>query len=298
MGGPRPDGCHNDTRLSSTAAHRRVGVATAGNEATLPVVGWSRSEAVRSSIHCRAVKRLVAFRSGGRACERGFPLYRRQQLVLVWMAAVCAVAPVTARASSAEREAIRKAVDTLLSQPPLLGTRASVEVVSLDDGAVIYSRGADEALNPASNTKLVTAAAALLRLGPEFRFTTDLLVDKPLDRLGRVHTLYVRGRGDPTWNTERLYGLAADLWHRGIRQIGEIVLDDSYFDAEKWGPGWEQETTDKAYAAPVGALSLNHNAVAIYVSPGTRPGQRARVELEPDADCFVLQNKATTIRED
>ena len=97
-------------------------------------------------------------------------MYRRQQLVLVWMAAVCAVAPVTARASSAEREAIRKAVDTLLSQPPLLGTRASVEVVSLDDGAIIYSRGADEALNPASNTKLVTAAAALLRLGPEFRF--------------------------------------------------------------------------------------------------------------------------------
>ena len=76
------------------------------------------------------------------------------------------------------------------------------------------------------------------------------------------------------------------------------MLDDSYFDAEKWGPGWEQETTDKAYAAPVGALSLNHNAVAIYISPGSRPGQRARVELEPDADCFVLQNGVTTIRED
>ena len=214
------------------------------------------------------------------------------------MAVVCALAPASARASSAEREAVRKAVDALLSQPPLLGARASVEVVSLDDGAVIYSRGADQALNPASNTKLVTTAAALLRLGPEFRFTTDFLVDKPIDRRGRVRTLYVRGRGDPTWNTERLYGLAADLWHRGIRQIGEVVLDDSYFDAEKWGPGWEQETTDKAYAAPVGALSLNHNAVAIYVSPGTRPGQRARVELEPDADCFVLQNGVATIGED
>ena len=211
---------------------------------------------------------------------------------------VCALAPHAAHASSAEREAVRKAVDALLSQPPLLGARASVEVVSLDDGAVIYARGADEALNPASNTKLVTAAAALLRLGPEFRFTTDFLVDKPVDGHGRVRTLYVRGRGDPTWNTERLYALAADLWHRGVRQIGEIVLDDSYFDAEKWGPGWEQETSDKAYAAPVGALSLNHNAVAIYVSPGARAGQRARVELEPDADCFVLQNGVKTIGED
>ncbi|MFL5309067.1 MAG: D-alanyl-D-alanine carboxypeptidase/D-alanyl-D-alanine-endopeptidase [Myxococcales bacterium] len=201
-------------------------------------------------------------------------------------------------ASPAERQALRSAVDALLSQPPLLGARASVEVVSLDDGSVIYSRGADDQLNPASNTKLLTAAAALLRLGPEFRFTTDFLADRAPDRRGRLGTLYVKGRGDPTLNTERLYGLAADLWHRGIRQVGEIVLDDTYFDAEKWGPGWEQETSDKAYAAPVGALSLNHNAVAIYVSPGTRPGQRARVELEPDADCFRLQNNVTTVRED
>jgi D-alanyl-D-alanine carboxypeptidase/D-alanyl-D-alanine-endopeptidase (penicillin-binding protein 4) len=212
---------------------------------------------------------------------------------------VCALAPAQrARGASSERENVRKAMDTLLSQPPLLGARASVEVVSLDDGEVIYTRGANDALNPASNTKLVTAAAALLRLGPEFRFTTDFLIDKPLDSHGRVRTLYVRGRGDPTWNTERLYGLAAELWHRGVRQVGEIVLDDTYFDSEKWGPGWEQETSDKAYAAPVGALSLNHNAVTIYVSPGARAGQRARVEVEPDADCFVLQNKVTTIRED
>ena len=213
--------------------------------------------------------------------------------------AVCALcAAHTASASPAERQALRNAVDALLSQPPLTSARASVEVVSLDDGSVIYSRSADDQLNPASNTKLVTAAAALLRLGPEFRFTTDFLADRPPDAHGRVGTLYVKGRGDPTLNTERLYGLAADLWHRGVRQVGEIVLDDSYFDAEKWGPGWEQETSDKAYAAPVGALSLNHNAVAIYVSPGAKPGQRARVELEPDADCFVLQNNVATVRED
>jgi serine-type D-Ala-D-Ala carboxypeptidase/endopeptidase (penicillin-binding protein 4) len=213
--------------------------------------------------------------------------------------AVCALCTAyTASAASSDRQALRSAFDGLLSQAPLTGARASVEVVSLDDGSVIYSRGADEQLNPASNTKLVTAAAALLRLGPEFRFTTDLLGDRSPDGRGRVPTLYVKGRGDPTFNTERLYGLAADLWHRGIREVGEIVLDDTYFDAEKWGPGWEQETSDKAYAAPIGALSLNHNAISIYVTPGTRAGQRARVELEPDADCFVLQNNVNTVRED
>jgi len=212
---------------------------------------------------------------------------------------VCALCSAyTASAASSDWQALRSAFDALLSQPPLAGARASVEVVSLDDGSVIYSRGADDQLNPASNTKLVTAAAALLRLGPDFRFTTDFLGDRAPDRRGRVQTLYVKGRGDPTLNTERLYGLAADLWHRGVREVGEIVLDDTYFDAEKWGPGWEQETSDKAYAAPVGALSLNHNAVNIYVTPGDRAGQRARVELEPDADCFVLHNNVGTVRED
>jgi len=73
-------------------------------------------------------------------------------------------------------------VEQLLSQPPLSNARVAMQVESLDDGQVIYSRNPDELLNPASNTKLVTAAAGLLRLGPEYRFNTDYLSDKPEQR--------------------------------------------------------------------------------------------------------------------
>jgi len=112
-----------------------------------------------------------------------------------------------------------------------------------------------------------------------------------------VRVLYVRGRGDPSVNAERLVGLVADLAHRGIRQIGDIVLDDTFLDREQYGPGWEQETSDKAWAAGVGALSMNHNAVAIYITPGDRVGQRARVEIEPEArDYFILDNRTVTVR--
>jgi serine-type D-Ala-D-Ala carboxypeptidase/endopeptidase (penicillin-binding protein 4) len=213
------------------------------------------------------------------------------------IAAVCVVlASGAALASPADRDALRKAVDQLLSQPPLSSAHVSVEIASLEDGRAIYSRSADDALNPASNTKLVTAATALLRLGPEFRFTTEYFSERPLQR-GRAGTLYVRGRADPTLNTERLAAQAADLWHRGVRQVKDVVLDDSYFDAEAWGPGWEQEASDKAYAAPVGALSLNHNVVAIYVTPGARVGAPARVELEPEvAEYFHLAAHIVTVR--
>src|SRR5689334_4980541 len=212
------------------------------------------------------------------------------------MVLMLAVSPLAAKAGQADREALKKAVEQLLAQPPLSNARVALHVESLDDGQVIYSRNCDELLNPASNTKLVTAATGLLRLGPEYRFNTDYFSDKPMQR-GRIGTLYVKGRGDPSVTTERLEGLVADLWHRGVRSVGDIVLDDSFFDREEFGPGWEQETSDKAWAAGVGALSLNQNAVAIYITPGDKIGARARVEVEPDAhDYFVVDNRVATVR--
>ncbi|HUJ24612.1 MAG TPA: D-alanyl-D-alanine carboxypeptidase/D-alanyl-D-alanine-endopeptidase, partial [Myxococcales bacterium] len=210
---------------------------------------------------------------------------------------VLVLSSLPALAGQGDRDALRHAVEQLLSQPPLNTARVSVEVDSLEDGQAIVARNPDDLLNPASNTKLVTSAAALLRLGPEYRFTTDYLGDRPITR-GAVRTLYVKGRGDPSVNTERLDGLVSDLWHRGLRTVGDIVLDDTFFDREEFGPGWEQETSDKAWAAGVGALSLNHNAAEIYISPGERTGGRARIEVEPDVrDYFVIDDGVVTVRQ-
>ena len=157
---------------------------------------------------------------------------RRSPLPFLAACAACFALATSARATPADREALRKAVDQLLAQPPLLGAHISIEVDSLEDGQPVYSRSADEQLNPASNTKLITSAAALLRLGPEYRFATDYLTDRPLQR-GRAGVLYVRGRGDPSVSTERLDGLVSDLWHRGLREVRDIVLDDCYVGASE-----------------------------------------------------------------
>ena len=216
--------------------------------------------------------------------------------LVVLFAALAVALPSAARAEKADRETLRKAVELLLSQPPLSGAHVGVEVQSLDDGQVVLSKNAEDLLNPASNTKLITSAAALLRLGPEYRFSTDYLADRPLHN-GRVGTLFVKGRGDPAVTTERLDGLVTDLWHRGVRTVGDIVLDDTFFDREQFGPGWEQETSDKSWAAGVGALSLNHNSVAIYITASQRAGQRALVEVDPDArDYFIIDSNVTTVR--
>ncbi|MGI5865074.1 MAG: D-alanyl-D-alanine carboxypeptidase/D-alanyl-D-alanine endopeptidase, partial [Myxococcales bacterium] len=206
----------------------------------------------------------------------------------------------------ADREALRKAIDGIIEQTVLSQSRVGLQVVSLDDGSVVYARNADELLNPASNVKLFTTAAALARLGPEFRFDTEFLVDdqakarrprkgqSPGDIRGN---LYVRGKGDPSITTEKMWGLANELYFAGLRSVsGNLVLDDSYFDGDRIGPGFDQEDSDRAYMAPTGALSLNWNAVGVYIGPGETAGAPAVVELDPPSDFFVVENRVTTTR--
>ena len=205
-----------------------------------------------------------------------------------------ATSPALAAALSPEAtRQLRESLDRIVASAALAGARAGVLVAELESGAVVYAHDADELLNPASNVKLCTTAAALARLGPEYRFETEFRVDAP----GKAaRSLYVRGKGDPTLTTERLWAIAGELSLLGLSTVQDLVLDDSWFDAEREGPGFDQEQGDRAYLAPASALSLNFNAVAIHVAPGSRPGERGRVALEPMSDFFDLRNETVTVR--
>lgn len=211
------------------------------------------------------------------------------------VAAKAAPAAPAPGAREAQRDQMRRALEGVLARHPLTGARVGIQVVSLETGEVVYSHDSDELLNPASNVKLVTSATALALLGPEYRFATDFACADGVKAGGQCDTLYIKGRGDPSLYTERIYGIAGELLHRGIRKVGDIVVDDSYFDGEREGPGWEQEHTDKPYMAPAGALSINHNAVAMFITPGETERAKAHVELEPASDYFVVDNKVQTV---
>ena len=201
-----------------------------------------------------------------------------------------AVADAAARAEA--RKALREELVRVVAGGPLSGARAGILVESLDTGEVVYARSPDELFNPASNVKLFTAAAALARLGPEYRFETEFLVGPGS---GGAKNLYVRGKGDPTLVTERLWAVAGELSFLGVDRVGDVVLDDSWFDGERLGPGYDQERGDRAYLAPTGALSLNFNAVAVHVLPGEKEGQPAHVRLEPASEFLQLESRAVTV---
>jgi D-alanyl-D-alanine carboxypeptidase/D-alanyl-D-alanine-endopeptidase (penicillin-binding protein 4) len=202
--------------------------------------------------------------------------------------------PAAVHAADPEARELDGALRAILDAAPVSGARTGIFVSDVESGQTLYAKDADVLLNPASNVKLVTSAAALARLGPDFRFDTEVYVDAASAGSSAVKALHVKGKGDPSLLTERIWVLAGELAHLGLRRVGDLVVDESFFDGERFGPGFDQESGDKSYLAPTGAASLNWNTVAVHVAPGERRGARPRVELEPPSDLFEVDVRATT----
>ena len=180
----------------------------------------------------------------------------------------------------------------------LHNARVGVSIIDITTGQTIYERDPDGRYNAASNAKLTTMAAALSQLGPDFQYETTIYADQ-WDRSSTVKgDLFVVGRGDPSLDNEALARLVSQLQRAGITRVtGGLVVDDSYFDGEVLPPHFdEQPDEQKSFRAPVSALSLNFNAVAAVVRPGTGSGAPAVITLDPDNDYVTIVNNVSTIK--
>jgi D-alanyl-D-alanine carboxypeptidase/D-alanyl-D-alanine-endopeptidase (penicillin-binding protein 4) len=213
-------------------------------------------------------------------------------LALISAAALLSAAGGAAAAAPDEEPGAR--LDAALSVRALRGARIAALVVDGDAGTTLFARNPDRSLVPASNLKLLTAAAALNALGPAHRFVTQLLSDAAPDAEGAIGNLYVRGGGDPALTSEDFWRLAADLGRLGVRRVrGDLVLDDSAFDGERWHPSWGAVSA-RAYHAPIGALTVNYGAFAVTLEPGLVAGEAVRADVDPHVAFLRLTNGART----
>ena len=140
-------------------------------------------------------------------------------------------------------------------------------VVRADTGEVLFDRAGTTPARTASVLKILTAAAALSVMGPQFQIATSVY---PGSQAGSIVLV---GRGDATLSAlppgsqsvysgaPKLADLAAQVlanYNNPDVPISTIVLDASYWSAaDKWDPAWKRSEQTRGYHSEVTALQVD-----------------------------------------
>jgi D-alanyl-D-alanine carboxypeptidase/D-alanyl-D-alanine-endopeptidase (penicillin-binding protein 4) len=141
--------------------------------------------------------------------------------------------------------------------PGVDSSASTAMVVELPSGRTIFARNPDLPLEPASNEKLGLTYAALVELGPTYRYPTEVLGEGHRTGDTWYGQLVLKGFGDPTLSSAGLERLTKILWREGIRRVtGGIVGDESAFDSVRVAPGWLPSFAD-IESPPLSALIVD-----------------------------------------
>jgi D-alanyl-D-alanine carboxypeptidase/D-alanyl-D-alanine-endopeptidase (penicillin-binding protein 4) len=200
---------------------------------------------------------------------------------------------------------LKKKIDKILSDDRLDGAATSIVVSDAASGDVLYERRPGSRLMPASNTKLLTSAAAMEVLGPRYRYSTDVLTHGTRRGEQLDGDLYLRGSGDPTLLAKDYKALAADVAASGIRKVtGDLVADDTRFDSQRLGASWAADDESAYYSSQISALSIapdtdyDTGSVRLEIAPGAGPGKKPKVKAVPAGDYVDIDVTAETVAED
>src|SRR5699024_6842047 len=204
--------------------------------------------------------------------------------------------------TTSEDQDLEDKLDAILEHDSLNGTSVSVSVRNAESGEILYNHNGDLRLHPASNMKLLSGAAAMETLGPDYQFTTKVLTDGQI--IGKVlhGDLYLKGKGDPTLMKKDLDQFAAQLKEKGVKNIkGDLIGDDSWYDDVRLSQ--DLNWSDEPYytGAQVSALSLSPNddydagTVIVEVYPSDDVGNEADVTVTPETDYVTIINNTETV---
>ena len=231
-----------------------------------------------------------------------------------WIAAVLiVVVGLVPRASSAN---LQFKFEKIIRAVELRETKMALSVANVSTGNQLVTINANEPMIPASNMKLVTTAAALHILGPEFVFQTELHAIAPhiwagdaaphLPNESHHAVLLVRGGGDPAFADPKMLEQYGDMngeqlletWvsavrDAGIRRVAELVIDDRIFDRELVHPSWPRDQLNRWYCAEISGLNFYNNCLSVFPEP-TQINQSPRIIIRPDVPFISTSNRAMT----
>jgi len=194
-------------------------------------------------------------------------------------------------------------IQTAIRHAGPTASESGIYVSSLSDDHVVFRHNSNRQYIVASNAKLLTTAAALVRLGPDFTFRTTLYSNGDTND-GTLHgDLVLQGNGDPSLSGRFFNGnslLIPQQWVEAIKRAGinrisgDIIVDDSAFDRHYVHNDWPQAQLSRWYCSQVSALSFNDNCLDILVLPGHAVGRPAQIAASPLTSYVRLLNKCRT----
>ncbi|MGH3517065.1 MAG: D-alanyl-D-alanine carboxypeptidase/D-alanyl-D-alanine endopeptidase [Haloechinothrix sp.] len=198
---------------------------------------------------------------------------------------------------------VEAALDDVVDNPALGSLTGSV--VDPVSGAVLWEQDADRPLTPASTTKLLTAAAALLAMEHTTRLATQVVAG---DEPGAV--VVVAG-GDPTLTAlpegkDSVYPGAAHLDDlvEQVRdatggEVDTVSIDLSAYTGSERGPGWAGEDVPSTYAARADPAMLDGGRTEPTRTDSPRTGDPAAAlaaELADRLGARVAEPSTATAR--
>jgi serine-type D-Ala-D-Ala carboxypeptidase/endopeptidase (penicillin-binding protein 4) len=168
---------------------------------------------------------------------------------------------------------LKEEIDAILQKYKPKETCVGISIFSISKDKYLYEINPDKSFVVASNMKLFTTATALVYLGADFEFKTEIFYRGDISAEGKLDgDIVIRGSGDPNisgrffdGNVTAVPAFWADrIKKHGIQVIsGDIIVDDSIFDREFVHRNWPKDQLSKWYCAPVSGLSFNDNCVDI-----------------------------------
>lgn len=188
---------------------------------------------------------------------------------------------------------LEAAFDQIAARPALQRARIGVAVQPLAASEPLYAREAKRFFLPASTTKVLTTAAALTLLGPDYQIQTAVQgVGKP----PTLEVVKIVGQGDPSFSDQTLQGIAKTLRSQGVRRIKTLIGDDTVFSGSAVVPSWEWEDLQAGWGSPVNSLMVNENAYEVRLYPQA-VGEPLRLEwqLHKPTVPWRLINRSRTV---
>jgi D-alanyl-D-alanine carboxypeptidase/D-alanyl-D-alanine-endopeptidase (penicillin-binding protein 4) len=193
--------------------------------------------------------------------------------------------------------ALAERINGIINKSSQKGVQYSIAVIKADSGQVVYSHDANRAMMPASNMKIITSAAALKYLGPDYEFRTEVGLCGDM--------LVIKGGGDPLLGDEAtdakyqrepgwiFKDIAAALKRNSITAVKDIVVDGGIFDNVRVHPNWPREQLNQWYACEVSGLNYNDNCIAITVK---NTGGNITIGIRPETGFIKITNEIKPVQ--